>query len=105
MVEAMKAMDAAFFDRRGYPTISARAGYDEWAGTYEATVATGLDELLLPRLASIEWQQIDAAADLACGTGRTGAWLKSRGVGVIDGVDVSAEMLARAVEKGYYRIL
>lgn len=101
----MTAIDAAFFDRRGYPTISARAGYDEWADTYEATVATGLDELLLPRLASIEWQQIDAVADLACGTGRTGLWLKSRGVGAIDGVDVSAEMLARAEKKSVYRHL
>src|SRR6267154_2077316 len=98
-------MDAAIFDRRGYPTASAQAGYDEWASTYEATVATGLDELLLPRLRSIAWGEIDQAADLACGTGRTGAWLKLRGVGAIDGVDFSREMLAHADGKGTYRQL
>src|SRR5262245_26510923 len=101
----MKAMDAAIFDRRGYPTTSAQAGYDEWAGTYEATVATGLDELLLPRLRAVNWRAMNEAADLACGTGRAGAWLKRRGVGAIDGVDLSAEMLSLALGKGVYRRL
>jgi SAM-dependent methyltransferase len=101
----MKAIDAALFDRRRYPTVSAQTGYDEWAGTYEATVATGLDELLLPQLRSIDWPQADAVADLACGTGRTGAWLKARGAGDIDGVDISRGMLALAERKGVYRHL
>jgi len=98
-------MDAAIFDRRGYPTMLAQAGYDEWADTCEATVATGLDEALLPQLRSIAWPQMDAAANLACGTGRTGAWLKARGVGEIDGVDISREMLALAARRLIYRHL
>jgi predicted TPR repeat methyltransferase len=89
VAEATKAMDAALFDRRGYPTTSTEAGYDEWADTYEASVATGLDTLLLPQLRSITWRQIETVADLGCGTGRTGDWLKARGVGAIDGVDLS----------------
>jgi SAM-dependent methyltransferase len=99
-----RALDAALFDRRRYPTASAQAGYDEWAETYEATVATGLDSLLLPEL-SIPWAQMETVADLACGTGRAGAWLKARGVGAIDGVDISREMLAIAGRKDIYRRL
>lgn len=105
MGEIARAMDAAIFDRRGYPTTSAQAGYDEWADTYEATVATGLDEALLPQLRSIEWRQMDAVVDLACGTGRTGAWLAAKGVGAIDGVDISQEMLALAARRRIYRHL
>jgi len=98
------ALDAAFFDRRRYPTASAQAGYDEWAATYEATVATGLDTLLLPEL-SISWSKMETVAVLACGTGRTGAWLKASGVGAIYGVDVSPAMLAQAEGKQIYRHL
>ena len=43
-------------------------------------------------------------ADLGCGTGRTGEWLRSR-VAAIDGVDLTPEMLARAQERGVYRSL
>jgi SAM-dependent methyltransferase len=100
-----KARDAALFDQRRYPTASAQAGYDEWADTYEATVATGLDTALLPTLGAIPWRQMETVADLACGTGRTGAWLKREGVGAIDGVDLSREMLAHAKRKGIYRRL
>jgi SAM-dependent methyltransferase len=97
--------DAAIFDRRGYPTMSAAAGYGEWAPTYEDTVAVGLDGPLLEGLHSIEWAEVGEAVDLACGTGRTGQWLKANGVGAIDGVDITPEMLAVAERKGVYRRL
>ena len=69
-----------YFERRdqrragnsGYPVVSVPAGYAEWARDYEATVATGLDRPLLEALTSIDWEAIATAADLACGTGRTG---------------------------------
>jgi SAM-dependent methyltransferase len=98
-------MDADFFDRRKYPTASAAEGYGEWAATYEETVAAGLDEPLLAAISTIEWPTIDRAADLACGTGRSGAWLAARGVGVIDGIDLTPEMLAMAEKRGIYRRL
>lgn len=98
-------MDAWAFDRRHYPVASAARGYGEWAPTYEETMAVGLDEPLLPRLTSIDWSAASEAADLACGTGRTGAWLKARGVGAIDGVDLTPEMLAIADTKHVYRTL
>jgi hypothetical protein len=66
-----------------------RRGWD----TYDATVTTGLDEPLLDSLTSITWGQVKLAADLGCGTGRTGLWLRKRGVQAIHGVDLTQQML------------
>jgi SAM-dependent methyltransferase len=98
-------MDFSSFDTCGYPTVTTRIGYGEWAADYEATVAIGLDRPLLQRLRSPRWTQFTTAADLACGTGRTGTWLAQHGVGTIDGVDVTIEMLEIAKRKGVYRHL
>jgi SAM-dependent methyltransferase len=97
--------DAAFFDRRKYPTASAAEGYGEWAATYEQTVAVGLDEPLLSSITTIAWPDVDCAADLACGTGRAGAWMAARGVETIDGIDLTPTMLAIAEQRGVYRRL
>lgn len=98
-------MDFTPFDKRRYPVVSPVEGYGEWAARYEDTVAVGLDERLLPAVRSVEWATVRQAADLACGTGRTGDWLKSRGVPAIDGVDLTPEMLERAARRGIYRTL
>src|SRR5260370_12310387 len=92
-------MDFSLFDRRGYPVVSVEAGYAEWASDYDSTVAAGLDEPLLESLTSVNWRQVRRAADLACGTGRTGVWLKSHGVGTIHGVDLTQPMLDIAASK------
>jgi predicted TPR repeat methyltransferase len=93
------------FDKRGYPVVSVPAGYAEWARDYEATLATGLDRTLLEALTSIDWEATATPADLACGTGRTGFWLRQQGVQLIDGVDITPEMLEIARRKGVYRHL
>jgi SAM-dependent methyltransferase len=99
-------MDFAPFDKRGYPIVSAQSGYGEWASHYEATVAAELDRPLLDALkTSMDWKNVRTAADLACGTGRTGVWLARRGVRSIDGVDITPEMLELANAKGVYRRL
>jgi SAM-dependent methyltransferase len=98
-------MDFSLFDKRGYPSVSARIGYREWAAHYEATVATGLDRPLLDELRSPDWANLTTAADLACGTGRTGVWLAQHGVMHIDGVDITPEMLELAKGKRVYRHL
>ncbi len=98
-------MDSRIFDKRGYPIVGAAEGYGEWAATYEATVAEGLDQPLLQRIRSIDWETTHRAADLACGTGRTGRWLKERGVTGIDGVDMTPEMLALAKRAGAHDTL
>ena len=92
-------MDFSSFDRRGYPVVSVKAGYGEWANNYDATVTAGLDQPLLDSLKSVNWRQVRGAADLACGTGRTGVWLKNHGVASIHGVDLTQQMLDIAASK------
>src|ERR1700755_599786 len=92
------------FDSRGYRTVAPREGYDRWAATYEDTVEDAMDIALLDRVA-VDWAVVANAADLGCGTGRTGAWLKARGVGEVDGVDLSPAMLEAARAQGVYRSL
>lgn len=98
-------MDISHFDTRNYPVLSVEEGYGEWASTYESIVLDAMDLRLLERLQSIAWEQMREAADLACGTGRVGVWLKQRSVGALDGVDLTAAMLESARGKAVYRQL
>jgi SAM-dependent methyltransferase len=98
-------MDSRIFDKRGYPIVGAADGYGEWAATYEATVTEGLDQPLLERIHSVDWPAMRSAADLACGTGRTGRWLKNKGVARIDGIDITPAMLAFAKRSGVHDAL
>lgn len=98
-------MDFKDFDRRHYLTVSARTGYGEWAATYEEAVPDQLDIRVLDKLRSVDWSVTRECLDLACGTGRTGVWLKARGVASIDGIDLTPEMLERARAKELYRSL
>lgn len=93
------------FDARGYRMVDARTGYGEWVATYEGTVEDAMDIALLERLKTPRWERVREAADLGCGTGRTGAWLREHGVGAVDGVDLTPEMLERARARGAYRRL
>lgn len=93
-------MDSRLFDKRSYPVVNVSSGYGEWAETYEETVAEGLDRPLLDGVRSVDWRSVRCAADLACGTGRTGGWLKEKGVRRIDGIDITPEMLALAERRG-----
>jgi len=90
------------FDQRGYRTVSAREGYRLWSSSYEATIKQDMDLWLLERIQTVRWDGVARAADLGCGTGRTGAWLKSHGASRVDGVDLSLEMLERAKALGVY---
>src|SRR5690242_2907336 len=90
------------FDRRNYRTLPAREGYALWSSTYENTIKPDMDLWLLDRVNTITWSKVDRAVDLGCGTGRTGAWLKERGVPVVEGVDLTAEMLEGARQRGIY---
>jgi SAM-dependent methyltransferase len=90
------------FDTRGYRTVSTREGYRIWSSSYEETIKTDMDLWLLERISTVRWNEVARAADLGCGTGRTGAWLKSRGVPEVDGVDLTPEMLERAKARGVY---
>jgi SAM-dependent methyltransferase len=95
-------MEFAPFDRRRYPTLPVCEGYREWAKTYEDVVEDEMDIRLLARIESVDWAQAGRVLDLACGTGRIGAWLRAQGVQHLDGLDFTPEMLARAEAKGVY---
>jgi SAM-dependent methyltransferase len=93
------------FDVRRYRTVSVPEGYGEWVQTYEETVLDLMDLRLLAELRSVPWPQTQRVADLACGTGRIGLWLRDQGVAAIDGVDLTPQMLERARAKGVYQQL
>jgi SAM-dependent methyltransferase len=97
--------DFSEFDTRGYRTVDVRSGYAEWLPTYEDTVQDAMDLALLEELSTVPWPSVRTAADLGCGTGRTGAWLRVHRIEVIDGVDMTPEMLPAARERGVYRRL
>ncbi|MFB7944529.1 class I SAM-dependent DNA methyltransferase [Kitasatospora phosalacinea] len=97
--------DFSLFDTRGYPTVDVRTGYAGWVDSYEDTVQDAMDVDVLARLAVPRWAEAGLAVDLGCGTGRTGAWLRARGVTAVDGIDLTPEMLARAKARGAHRLL
>src|SRR5215469_6126739 len=98
-------MDFAAFDNRGYPMLSVLDGYSAWAATYDDTVLDLMDIRIAEALTTVAWRDHDQALDLACGTGRLGVWLKSKGVAAVDGVDLTPAMLTRAEARGVYRTL
>lgn len=82
--------------------------YEAWAEAYEKDTLEGMGYVapaiaaetlapLLPKNAVV--------LDAGCGTGLAGSELARRAEAVIDGVDISEEMLARAAEKMIYRTL
>ena len=95
--------DFSAYDVRHYETASVVDGYQEWSKIYDAYMIDRLDRPLLNRM-SFDWSG-KTVLDLACGTGRVGAWLRSRGVADVDGVDLTPGMLEQARAKSLYRRL
>jgi SAM-dependent methyltransferase len=98
-------VDHSVYDKRKYPIVEVREGYGEWVRTYEQTVQDEMDLRLLEGIRSVDWAAARSVLDLACGTGRIGAWLRARTAAEIDGVDITPEMLDEARKKGIYRAL
>ena len=98
-------MDHSIYDKRHYPIVDVREGYGDWVQTYEQTVQDDMDLRLLERLTSVDWSGPARILDLACGTGRIGAWLKQRSSAPLEGVDLTPEMLSVARSKGLYETL
>jgi ubiquinone/menaquinone biosynthesis C-methylase UbiE len=102
--EGHRAMrDFAQYDARNYETADVVDGYTEWSKTYDAKMIDLLDRPLLERM-PIEWAG-RAVLDMACGTGRVGAWLAAQGASPLDGVDLTPAMLEQARAKQIYRRL
>ena len=82
--------------------------YDAWADSYETELMR--NGYALPARAAralAAWTtDLDAPVlDYGCGTGLSGVALLQAGFNIIDGADLSAEMLQVAREKGLYRKL
>lgn len=85
-----------------------RTLYDAWSGTYEAEVRE--NGYVTPgRCADALTRHIDDRTvpilDFGCGTGLSGLAFKLAGFEVIDGVDISPEMIEVARRKRLYRNL
>lgn len=80
--------------------------YDAWAASYETEIAqNGYATPARCAAALAQFAQDKGAPllDFGCGTGLSGIALTQAGFDTIDGVDLSAEMLAQAQSKGVYR--
>ncbi len=80
--------------------------YSNWASEYDSDVAEW--GYATPARIALALRQSGAnvekpVLDFGCGTGLSGIALKSVGFDVIDGTDISDEMLALAEQKGVYR--
>jgi predicted TPR repeat methyltransferase len=86
-----------------------QALYRDWAKTYDRTMLDGLQYqspmLIADRLAVLLPERDREVLDIGCGTGLAGRALAARGFSVIDGIDISPEMMAVAGEQGSYRAL
>jgi len=98
--------------RRAYGLSSdeeSLALYRDWAKTYDKTMLEGLHyqspRLIADRLSALLPARASAVLDIGCGTGLAGRELAARGFTVIDGIDISPEMMAVARGKGGYRDL
>jgi SAM-dependent methyltransferase len=98
-------VDHSIFDNRNYPIVNVEHGYGEWAQTYEEIVQDAMDIRLFNRIMQVDWRGHQHILDLACGTGRIGVWLREQTDAVIDGVDITREMMEQAQAKGVYRTL
>ncbi len=78
--------------------------YAEWAGSYDDDFAARM-AYRLPALVAAAYRGSGPVLDVGAGTGLLGQALAARGVGPVDGIDISAEMLAVARGKGVYRDL
>src|SRR4051812_25946364 len=101
-------LDFEQFDTRRYPVLDVKRGYGEWSVSYDKVFVDLLDRPLLERVRSVDFAAVSNAVDLACGTGRIGAWLKERrgdqsSSYYVDGLDLTPEMMAQAHAKGLYR--
>jgi SAM-dependent methyltransferase len=95
--------DFSAYDSRHYETANVVDGYNEWSKVYDERMVDRMDRPLLERL-DFDWNGKEVL-DLACGTGRVGAYLRDRGARAIDGVDLTPGMLEHARAKNIYRRL
>lgn len=97
-------LDAAY-DLKG-PEAN-RKLYADWAETYDAEFLEGQGYLMPAHVARafVEAGGAGPVLDVGAGTGVMGVGLTATGIGPVDALDMSPEMLAVAGRKGVYRHL
>ena len=77
--------------------------YKDWADSYDEDFIAATGYVAFHRAAKLFLQQPDrpdgAVLDVGCGTGAVGRVLRDGGVAVLDGIDISQEMLEQAAKK------
>jgi predicted TPR repeat methyltransferase len=84
-----------------------RAFYADWAARYDAGFAAGTG-YALPAAVAAAFAAAGGGGpvlDVGAGTGPLAEALAGQGIGPVDAVDLSPEMLARAAAKNIYRAL
>jgi len=83
--------------------------YADWAASYDDDVFETLGFTGTDRIADLLADHLPGrdvpVLDLGCGTGAAGVRLRQHGFTMIDGIDISPQMLAVAAGKGVYRQL
>lgn len=79
--------------------------YADWAQSYDSSFAQANGYRLHLEVAGLFALMggFGPVLDVGAGTGLCGAALRGRGIGPVDGTDISPEMLAQAQAKGVYR--
>ena len=93
----------------GTATSYVEALFDQYAPQFETAlvdrldyrVPDGLDALLVEEMARLGITRFEQALDLGCGTGLMGKRLRGK-VEVLEGIDLSAAMIAETRSKGIY---
>ncbi|MFN7089717.1 MAG: methyltransferase domain-containing protein [Allorhizobium sp.] len=90
------------------PSRYVEALFDDYADRFDTALVEKLDYSVPAKLARLivehSDRRFDLAVDLGCGTGLFGAEIRDR-VSRLEGFDLSANMLAKAEEKGLYDFL
>lgn len=90
------------------PSAYVEALFDDYAERFDKALVERLDYSVPQKLAELivthDDRRFARAVDLGCGTGLFGAEIRDR-VDFLEGFDLSANMLAKAAEKGLYDLL
>ncbi len=82
------------YNRREGKIYDVINGYNEVAQDYDEISTAQIETPILEKIDAVEWGNVNYVADLACGTGRIGDWLKCKNkCMIIDGIDINREMI------------
>ncbi len=102
MAQKTPGLDAAYSLRTPEDSVQL---YRDWAPSYDSDFAKAMDYRLPQRLVAAFADAFGGEGpvlDVGAGTGLVAQHLAERGIGPVEGVDISAEMLGIAAQKAVY---